>query len=191
MNLLTHFDEQRFGGFVMKWMENTGRTYRKTLSYSGAVRSRIPTDPVHYVDPITQEKYFDPTNWVYGLILRLLAPGLEKEDWNDETRGDIMEALMGLHHVLRQSDPRSVDGYFLHCAEFMAWLVDSVSWLGYRLYQEQGCNFPKHIAWIRSLTDWRKSAESVSLAIENIGAPPDPTGPRDKSGGTLSPLLEV
>ena len=168
-------------------MECTSHAYRKMLSYSGAVRSRIPTDPVHYVDPSTQEKYFDPTNWVYGLLLRLLAPGLEKQNWNDETRGDIMEAFLGCHHVLQQNDPRSVDEYSLDCAKFMACLVDTVSWLGYRLYQQQGCNFPKHMAWIRALANWRKSAQSLSLAIENI-APQEPTSPRYKSGGTLSPL---
>ena len=66
------------------------------LSYNGALLAK-PSDPVHYQCPYTQAKYFDPGNAVYGLVVDVVYPEGCKE-WTDETKGDIIESILGLHY---------------------------------------------------------------------------------------------
>ena len=100
IELLTHFKADTCTVFVYKWME-LPRALRKEYSYSGAIRCRCDTDPQHYRCPRKKDCYFDPTNWVYALTMRLMMPNLMKEvDWNMETIGDIFESILGLHYMV-------------------------------------------------------------------------------------------
>ena len=73
---------------------------RKTFSHNGAVRSR-PGDPCHYHCPVEQVIYCDPSNNIYSVALSILAPQLDFENWNMETRGDICESLMGYAYLVK------------------------------------------------------------------------------------------
>ena len=80
--------------FVFEWM-TLPAAYRKDLSHMGAVRARHPLHPVHgiceYVGP-----YFDPTNQVYSMSLKLMCPAISGTRYNEETLGDICEAWLAV-----------------------------------------------------------------------------------------------
>ena len=81
---------------------------RKRLSYDGAVRKDrgIPSrDTDKYYDPSAVR---DPGNYCYGVVMRAWASTgsgwLEdcvQDTWNDETLGDILEAILGAAWQLR------------------------------------------------------------------------------------------
>ena len=83
--------------FIALWM-TLPKAYRKLLSYDGALRA-YPGDPRHYQCPCTHQNYFDPSNAVYGLVIDMVCPNLAGQ-WNIETKGDIIEALLGYHYNL-------------------------------------------------------------------------------------------
>ena len=83
--------------FMEGWMLRLGSSYRKTLSYKGAIKARTPQDPVHWTDKTTRVNYFDPSNRIYQRAWCLAFPTLRRQyNWNRETVGDIYEALLGL-----------------------------------------------------------------------------------------------
>lgn len=86
--------------FVAVWMELLSRKARKDFSYHGAVRCRTEADPKHFRCHDTGVEYFDPGNSVYGMALSALAPECcRREHWNNETKGDIMEGVMGCSYL--------------------------------------------------------------------------------------------
>ena len=100
------------GKFVEKWMNDLSYDIRKGLSYYGAIRRRSASDPGgrHGIFVFTatkhdrafildQRSYFDPGNLVYSFAFRLLWNDVwQKNGWNTETTGDIIEAILGLHY---------------------------------------------------------------------------------------------
>ena len=116
------------------------------MSYSGAVCSR-QGDPVHYHCPVSRQNYFDPSNWIYKSALRLLAPELADLPWNDETRGDICESIMGFAFIAerRPSTSRTV------AISKVSDLIDMVSWLTFRLHQNVGDG--RFLSWINRIQD--------------------------------------
>ena len=100
IELLVDFKSEFSSTFVYKWME-LPRLVRKDFSYNGAVRCRGSTDPVHYHCRIGNQNYFDPSNWVYAVAMRLMMPRMMNEvQWNDETKGDIFESILGCHYLV-------------------------------------------------------------------------------------------
>ncbi len=97
-------------GVVTAWMDQLNRTTRKELSYHGALRRRFEDDPKGWSNERTLaagdmlahkslsiEYYFDPTNRIYQFAFRLVLEQLWQErQWNAETTGDIIEAMIGL-----------------------------------------------------------------------------------------------
>ena len=81
---------------------------RKLLSYDGAVRKNrgIPSrDTDKYWDPSAVR---DPGNYCYGVVMRAWASTSSgwlqdcvQDEWNDETLGDILEAILGSAWQLR------------------------------------------------------------------------------------------
>ena len=75
---------------------------RKRLSYVGGVRKHrgIPArDTDKYYDPSAVR---DPGNYCYGVVMRAWAStsagwlqDCVQDEWNDETLGDILEAILG------------------------------------------------------------------------------------------------
>ena len=84
------------------------QSYRKCLSYDGAVRKDrgIPLrDTNKYWDP---SAVYDPGNYCYGVVMRAWASTSSgwlqdcvQDEWNDETLGDILEAILGSAWQLR------------------------------------------------------------------------------------------
>ena len=100
IELLVHFNSHRCSDFVYRWME-LPRRVRKVYSYNGAIRCRDGSDPKHYFCQIDKQHYFDPTNWMYALTMRLMMPQMMKEvGWNNETKGDIFESILGCQYLL-------------------------------------------------------------------------------------------
>ena len=81
-------------------------TYRKFLSYFGAVRipktshGRLKSER-HWVCPTTGTAYMDPTNAIYAMVFKLCWPDTLEELYmsNKETIGDLVEALLGWFYL--------------------------------------------------------------------------------------------
>ena len=87
---------------------------RKDLSRDGAVRTREGTsDPVHWTDPVTKVRYFDPTNRIYARALRyacLYARDtalVSTDNWCEEKLGDIVECALAM--AWRDPSPENLD----------------------------------------------------------------------------------
>jgi hypothetical protein len=93
--------------FVHKWVDELPHDYRKELSHSGALRSRAPRDPVHYVDPLTNTKYFDPCNVNYARAF-VLATG-NSPHYNNGSLGDVFEAWLGISFIKQQVSGECLD----------------------------------------------------------------------------------
>jgi hypothetical protein len=98
--------QQRLLEFAHKWVDELPRDYRKELSRSGALRTRAPRDPVHYVDPLTNTKYFDPMNVNYARAF-VLATG-NNPHYNNGSMGDVFEAWLGIS-ILKQKPGQCLD----------------------------------------------------------------------------------
>ena len=100
IELLVDFRADKCSQFVYNWM-GLPPAVRKYYSYSGAMKCRVDTDPKHYLCPIKNERYFDPSNWVYAVTMRLMMPRMMKEvEWTNETKGEIFESIMGLNYLV-------------------------------------------------------------------------------------------
>ena len=97
--LLHNFEYARFTTFIQRWME-LPRLVRKDLSYDGAIQCRGKSgERSDYVCSQLKLRYFDPGNYIYASVLDLLCPSLCSW-YNQETKGDILESLLGYHYRL-------------------------------------------------------------------------------------------
>ena len=142
---------------------------------------------MHYHCPVTCESYLDPGNWIYKNALRLLAPELTDLPWNEETRGDICESIMGFAFIAerRPSTCRTVT------ISKVSALIDTVSWLTFRLRQSVGDKqFPQWIKWIQDIEEYRKQNKRTRRKDPECSPVDHYTGnmfdnPRDKTKGLL------
>ena len=88
-------------------------TYRKFLSYFGAVQ--IPKTShgrleSHWVCPKTGTAYMDPTNAIYAMVFKLCWPDTLEElnKSNNETIGDLVEALLGWFYLTKVTHTMTV-----------------------------------------------------------------------------------
>jgi hypothetical protein len=119
--------------FVVCWMSGLSRDHRKTLSYDGAIQWREGS-PVHHICQTLKQRYFDPSNYVYALAFDLAFPDLAGHPWNQETKGDIFESILGYayNHAVR-ARASSKDFKCFQVPRFIATLIDcfvyNVWWL--------------------------------------------------------------
>ena len=110
VRLLREAESHDFHGYVWNWMSLPER-HRKQWSYIGGLFSREESDPVH--DFV--ENTFDPGNWTYSKILKMLCPRLLTGSdgcgqgalvhWSEETQGDICESIMGVFFLTLGTKP--------------------------------------------------------------------------------------
>ena len=106
----------RISDFMVYWVGifrvPGGRNNRKLLSYSGALRYRQGMDGFlngrgDWTDPVSQQRYFDPCNYIYSRAFHLAFPDIAETLGNAETLGDTLEGLLALkywddHGAIRQ-----------------------------------------------------------------------------------------
>ena len=158
--------------FVAGWME-LPKSFRKRLSYDGALRA-YPSDPCHYQCPRTQQKYFDPSNAVYGLVIDMVCPKSATK-WNIETKGDIIESLLGFHYNFSaRSD--------VHAASaFVNNFFNDVTYYVYMLWCRVEWNHV--VRWLQWIVSTRGSQLRSPLIAQEAG---DPNyRPKNKSMGHL------
>ena len=128
--------------FILLWMHRVPRCRRKTLSYNGVLLAK-PGDPVHYQCPYTQAKYFDPGNVVYGLVVDVVCPEGCKE-WTDETKGDIIESILGLHYerCVMHAFTDANFGRLHDCNEDLIWFNELLNSFTHEVYK-LWCEFPR------------------------------------------------
>ena len=94
-----------FGQLVERWMGHLSHKHRKKLSSYGGLRRRVASDPRGWSDErklgkhdsLSVEETFDPGNVIYQWCFRLVLDELWlRYLWNEETCGDIIEAMLGL-----------------------------------------------------------------------------------------------
>ena len=93
MELCQNVDVKVLQSLIISWM-TLPHSVRKQYSYDGAIKTR-PGCPVHFKDHNTGISYFDPTNRVYQIGFDFLFPELATQPWNVETKGDIVESILG------------------------------------------------------------------------------------------------
>ena len=70
---------------------------------------------------------------IYATAMCFLAPRmLISRDWNNETRGDILEGVMGFYY--ERSHTKHVDDDVLEQARDVSLIIERTSWLTYTLY---------------------------------------------------------
>ena len=79
---------------------------------------------------------------IYATAMCFLAPGmLVVRNWNDETRGDICESLMGNYYELfHNKERRDCLGVLSHARD-VSLIIERVSVLTYRLYKTKETDF--------------------------------------------------
>ena len=106
---------------------------RKQLSYLGAIRLRDADKPLasraHHEttgkDPSSAwaAHYFDPSNFVYLLAMRMMWPEfLQSYDLNENTVGDIFEGILGLGYEYSATWPRSSQEAYFCLDSFVYWV---------------------------------------------------------------------
>ena len=125
--LLHNFEYTRFTTFIQRWME-LPRFVRKDLSYDGAIQCRGKSgERSDYVCSQLKLRYFDPGNHIYAGVLDLLCPSLCSW-YNQETKGDILESLLGYHYSLVCSRKTGViidpsHTWILFVARDVCWII--------------------------------------------------------------------
>ena len=161
----THIDSSTFEEFVHQWMQLNAEV-RKTLSHNGAVRSR-PGDPCHYRCPVEQVTCFDPSNKIYSVALSILAPQLDFENWNMETRGDICKSLMGYTYLVKIGAVETQDGNERN-TKAVADIIDNFSRATYLLGAVTGDDFFCWDRWLKDIAAWRQNAEASEEEQEAV-----------------------
>ena len=110
--------ERPLSEFIIHWMQVWGKSYRKRLSHSGALRYRQGMDGLlndvegHWMDPVSRQRYFDPGNDIYSRAFQLAFPEIcGEENWNVKTQGDIFEAILALKCLDDYGAVRHLPGY--------------------------------------------------------------------------------
>ena len=84
---------------------NPRKSFLKHVSYCGAIRvpDAFPSEGGHIIwtDPITRERYLDPTNKVYKDSFKVVWPTVMMYE-NEGTIADLLEAVLGLAWRQRQ-----------------------------------------------------------------------------------------
>ena len=100
--------------FFENWVAEE-RTWRKELSYYGALKRSRQSDPCGWagrdsdlekVKHLSMTGYFDPGNFHYRKCFETL---FGKVDWKAETVGDIIEGLLGMHYLVQNNCTKSKD----------------------------------------------------------------------------------
>ena len=168
IELLVHFKAGIFSQFVYKWMELPFRV-RKMLSYNGAIKCRDPEDPKHYFCQFTKQTYFDPTNWVYAVTMRLMLPKMVQEvSWNNETKGDIFEAMLGLNYLVANGlVNQHVGALTSKSIGSMSAIVEEFVWHTWRLCDElcDGGEVVNWITWIIDMVAYRQMKDDYIRPI--------------------------
>jgi hypothetical protein len=83
------------------WMCSLGKTYRKQVSWLGALRVHHEDDVRVASDysPELKQHFLDPGNHIYARAFMLAFPSLSLYNWNPQTLGDIFEAILGLWYT--------------------------------------------------------------------------------------------
>ena len=154
IELLTHFRSDNCSKFVYKWME-LPRAVRKEYSYIGAIKCRMDSDPNHYFCPINIESYFDPSNWVYAVTMRLMMPKMMQEvEWSNETKGDIFESILGLNYLVANGLVVHYEGSLSKHIGTVSAIFDDFVWSTWRLCVAIGkTNTDRVVRWLTLIID--------------------------------------
>ena len=165
IDLLVHFRSHMCSEFVYRWME-LPRKVRKVYSYNGAIRCRDDSDPKHYFCQVDKQSYFDPTNWVYALTMRLMMPHMMKDiEWNNETKGDIFESILGCNYLVSHGFLKEpLTSLETHIGAVSA-IFEAFAWFTHKLCLSVGHQDPDLIlrwaTWILDMVAWRQKRDSA------------------------------
>ena len=115
--------------WVLKWEGALDFDDRKAMSRHGAIRCRVPLDPVHFTG-LDGRTYFDPMNHIYARVIWLVCDAKSLNGFrNDESCGDLCEAWLGLRYAREhQSDTVSTQ-----MCSLASW-IEEAAYLVYMLF---------------------------------------------------------
>jgi hypothetical protein len=150
LQLASHCHPSSLQDVVSLWMRDMSKANRKLLSHSGALLSRETRCPVDYVSS-EGLRFFDPGNYVYALAFDMLWPKLTAEyNWNNETKGDIMEAFMGL--AFEKNKARDMANQkWLEQASILAAYIDEMSYQVWSL--SVACGSLSILLWVERVRE--------------------------------------
>ena len=145
--LLKEAENHDFQGYIWNWMSLLER-HRKEWSYIGGLFSREECDPVH--DFV--ENTFDPGNWTYSKVLKMLCPRLltgngdrgqgALVDWSEEKQGDICEGIIGVFFLTLGTEPFEstpppsvIPAHLLKDVGLYAKYLEKISYMTYRILE--------------------------------------------------------
>ena len=149
---------------------------RKEYSHSGAIKCRVPSDPRHYTCPIHNESYFDPSNWVYAVTMRLMMPKMMLEvGWNKGTKGDIFESILGLHYLVANGLVKGYVGALSKHIGTVSAIFECFVWHTWRLVEAIGQHDTDRVvlwvSWIIDMVAYRQRKDDHighALALPSI-----------------------
>ena len=188
IDLLVNFRSDFASKFVCKWMD-LPRNVRKEYSYNGAIRCRCSSDPHHYHCPIEKQNYFDPTNWVYAVTMRLMMPKMMQEvQWNNETKGDIFESILGCHYLVANGFVGDDVGSLNKYSGIVSAIFEAFVWHTWRLCVAIGYNSTDEVLqWVKWIGDMVADRRMEDNDVGPIGLLeiPGEFEPRCKNKGNL------
>ena len=165
IELLLHFKSHKCSDFIYQWM-GLPRKVRKLYSYNGAIRCQDNSDPRHYFCKIDDQHYFDPTNWVYALAMRMMMPQMMKDiNWNNETKGDIFESILGCQYLVSHGFLKQPMTSLERHIGTVAAIFEAFAWFTHKLCGSVGHGNPESIlrwaTWILDMVAWRQKRDSA------------------------------
>ena len=137
------------------------RRVRKDFSYNGAIKQRLFGDPKHYFCPIDKVHYFDPSNWVYAVTMRLMMPKTMQEvAWNTETKGDIFESILGCHYLVSHGFAKVPVAFTKQHLGLVSAIFEDFAWHTWRLCCTIGTDntdvILQWVTWILDMVAYRQ-----------------------------------
>ena len=166
VELLTHFRSGNCAKVVYRWLE-LPEELRLSCCINGAIKCRHYTDPRHYWCPIKNRCYFDPSEWVYAVTMRLMMPKMMFEEvrWNKQTIGELFEPILGCHYMVDNGFMR-LKGPVFENVSTVAAIFDDFVYLTWKLCRRieaiaatGNCDTAfvmEYTTWITDMVAWRQ-----------------------------------
>ena len=129
----------RFGNWLQHAYMTVPREQRKIASHHGAIICD-PGQAAHWVSPCGY-CFHDPGNKVYAAALDLLVDDACKRHWNQETKGDIIEGVLGLYYNIRVGHESAKCWHNVTRANItqLAAILHYVAYVVYRIWSKYTC----------------------------------------------------
>ena len=117
--VLDNYPDWPFNGSPLKFLSHWG-----AVRVSKELRDAFPGFfPITFCDEDTHVSYSDVTNKTYSIVFNMLWPTLKDYGWSPETKGDVIEALLGWCFLRRRRfDGARDDDFCEKCRRYLEFI---------------------------------------------------------------------